>query len=47
VTPVIALHGGAVEVEFSDDEGRTCAELALPAEELLVLQHRPVAAQVA
>jgi hypothetical protein len=32
------------EVEFSDDEGRTYAELALRTAALLVLHHRPVAA---
>jgi hypothetical protein len=43
-TVVERLDEGALEVEFSDDEGRTYAELALPADALLVLHHRPVAA---
>jgi hypothetical protein len=30
------------EVEFSDNEGRTYASLALKAEQLLVLHHEPV-----
>jgi hypothetical protein len=29
------------EVEFSDDEGKTYAELALPSDQLLILHHRP------
>ena len=43
-TVVEELDGGALQVEFSDDEGRTYGELALPTAELLVLHHRPVAA---
>jgi hypothetical protein len=43
-TVVEELDGGALEVEFSDDEGRTYAEVALRGEVLLVLHHRPVAA---
>jgi hypothetical protein len=31
-TVVELLSGGAYEVEFSDDDGRTYAEAALPAE---------------
>lgn len=31
----------AYEVEFSDDEGKTYAELALALDQLLVLHHRP------
>jgi hypothetical protein len=31
---------GAYEVEFSDDEGKTYAELALPSDQLLILHHR-------
>lgn len=38
---VVELLDDAYEVEFSDDEGRTYAELALPSDQLLVLYHRP------
>jgi broad specificity phosphatase PhoE len=41
VGTVVELLDGALEVEFSDDEGRTYAELALRPDELLVLHHRP------
>lgn len=41
VGTVVELLDGAYEVEFSDDEGQTYAELALPADQLLVLHHRP------
>ena len=41
VGTVVELLDGAYEVEFSDDEGRTYAELALPADQLLILHHRP------
>lgn len=34
------LLDGAYEVEFSDDKGKTYAELALQADQLLVLHHR-------
>jgi hypothetical protein len=39
----VPAHGldGAYEVEFSDDEGETYAELALEPHQLLVLHHRP------
>ena len=30
------------EVEFSDDQGRTYASLAVPARQLMVLHHRPL-----
>ena len=43
-TVVERFDDGAYEVEFSDDDGRTYAELALGADALLVLHHRPVAA---
>lgn len=43
-TVVETLDDGVFEVEFSDDEGRTYAELALSSNALLVLHHRPVAA---
>ena len=41
VGTVVELLDGAYEVEFSDDEGKTYAELALPSDQLLVLYHRP------
>ncbi|MCX8103073.1 MAG: DUF4926 domain-containing protein [Candidatus Bipolaricaulota bacterium] len=44
-TVVEELAPGVFEVEFSDNEGRTYALLALRAEQLLVLHHQP--AQVA
>ena len=43
-TVVEHLDDETVEVEFSDDQGRTHAMLALRAEQLLVLHHRPVRA---
>jgi hypothetical protein len=41
VGTVVELLDGAYEVEFSDDEGTTYAELALRPEQLLVLHHQP------
>jgi hypothetical protein len=41
VGTVVELLDGAYEVEFSDDEGKTYAELALPSDRLLILHHRP------
>jgi hypothetical protein len=41
VGTVVELLDGAYEVEFSDDEGKTYADLALTPELLLVLHHRP------
>jgi hypothetical protein len=41
VGTVVEVLDGAFEIEFSDDEGRTYAEIALRAEQLLVLHHRP------
>ena len=41
VGTVVDLLDGALEVEFSDDEGRTYAEVALEPHQLLVLHHRP------
>lgn len=41
VGTVVEVLDGACEVEFSDDEGRTYAELALQPDQLLVLHHRP------
>ena len=43
-TVVESLGPGVFEVEFSDDEGRTYAELALRADQLMLLHHRPVEA---
>ena len=41
VGTVVELLGGACEVEFSDDEGRTYAQASLAPDQLLVLHHRP------
>ena len=41
-TVVETLAPGVYEVEFSDDEGRTFATLALRADQLLVLHYDPV-----
>lgn len=41
-TVVEVLGPGVFEVEFSDDDGRTYAMLALTAEQLMVLHHQPV-----
>jgi len=43
-TTVVELLNGACEVEFSDDEGTTYAEVALAPHELLVLKYRPTRA---
>lgn len=40
VGTVVELLDGAYEVEFSDDEGKTYAELALQSDQLLILLHR-------
>ena len=40
-TIVERLAPGVYEVEFSDDEGRTYASVALRDEQLLQLHHRP------
>ena len=40
-TVVEAVAPGVYEVEFSDDEGRTYATLAIAAEHLLPLLHEP------
>jgi hypothetical protein len=40
-TVVEVLSRGAYEVEFSDDDGRTYAQAALPAGQLMVLHYRP------
>ena len=44
-TIVEVLTPGVYEVEFSDNEGRTYAELAIPARHLLVLHEQPIAAR--
>jgi len=41
VGTIVELLDGAYEVEFSDDEGKAYAELALQLDQLLVLHHRP------
>ncbi|MCC5888897.1 MAG: DUF4926 domain-containing protein [Gammaproteobacteria bacterium] len=41
VGTVVEILSGAYEVEFSDDEGKTYAELALEPDQLLVLHHCP------
>lgn len=41
VGTVVEVLDDAYEVEFSDDKGRTYAELALEPAQLLVLHHRP------
>jgi len=41
-TVVETLAPGVYEVEFSDDDGRTFATLALRTDQLLVLRYQPV-----
>ena len=41
VGTIVEILDGAYEVEFSDDEGKAYAELALEPDQLLVLHHRP------
>jgi hypothetical protein len=41
-TVVEVLAPGVFEVEFSDDDGRTYAMLALRAHQLMALHYRPV-----
>jgi len=43
-TVVEALGPGVLEVEFSDDDGRAYASVALKAHQLLVLRYEPVEA---
>lgn len=43
-TVVEILAPGVFEVEFSDDEGRTYASLALREDQLLVLRYEPAGA---
>ncbi len=40
-TVVETLEPNVYEIEFSDDQGRTYAELALREDQLLVLHYRP------
>ena len=40
-TIVETLDGSGYEVEFSDDDGRTYATLALRSTQFMVLHHRP------
>lgn len=40
-TVVESLAPGVFEVEFSDNEGRAYASLALEAKQLMVLRHEP------
>ncbi|MEK6797856.1 MAG: DUF4926 domain-containing protein [Planctomycetota bacterium] len=41
-TIVELLDGGAYEVEFSDDDGRTYAAFALFPAQFMILHHRPM-----
>jgi len=41
VGTVVELLEGAYEVEFSDDDGTSYAQLALTSDQLLILYHRP------
>ena len=41
VGTVVELLEGAYEVEFSDDEGKAYAQVALQSDQLLTLHHRP------
>ncbi len=43
-TVVERLAPGVLEVEFCDDEGRTYATLAVPADQLMVLRYNPARA---
>ena len=43
-TVVETLGSDVFEVEFSDDQGRTYAQLALPGHQLLVLHYQPLQA---
>ena len=44
VGTVVEILDGAYEVECSDDEGVTYAEMSLEPDHLLVLHHRPLKA---
>lgn len=41
VGTVVEVLEGVCDVDFSDDEGRTYAQAAVPAEHLLVLHYQP------
>ncbi len=41
VGTVVEILDGGLEIEFSDDEGRTYAQVALQSGQLLVLHHSP------
>jgi ribosomal protein L21E len=41
VGTVVELLHDVYEVEFSDDQGKTYAQLALRPDQLLILHHRP------
>ena len=43
-TVVETLGTGTYEVEFSDDQGRTYAQLALKRDQLMLLHHHPMEA---
>ncbi len=43
-TVVEELGSEIYEVEFSNDEGRTYAQIALRSDQLMVLHHRPMEA---
>lgn len=43
-TVVERLADGVFEIEFSDDQGRTYAELAVPARQLMRLRYEPAPA---
>ncbi len=40
-TVVERLAPDVYEIEFSDDQGKTYAQLALPADDLMVLRYQP------
>ena len=43
-TVVESLDENVFEVEFSDDDGKAYAMLALPCDQLMILHHQPVEA---
>jgi hypothetical protein len=43
-TVLESLGSNVFEVEFSDDQGRAYALLAIPGGELMILHHKPIAA---
>jgi uncharacterized protein DUF4926 len=44
VGTVVERLDGGFEVEFSDDQGKTYAELGLQSDQLLILHYRPLRA---